>query len=145
MFATVLPPSLASMINVTFSVDLSALERSVAKGASCGESQAASHIVLLLLWLFKAIESALWPSSAFNEGFLRPAHHQPRSRRGSRGAIALQILAGIEAKPSPLKGLGILPIQIFRPFYGSVDNDPKTPKRINMYISMVRCALHTGG
>ena len=92
-----------SMINVTFSVDLSALERSVAKGACCGESQAASHIVLLLLWLFKAIESALWPSSAFNEGFLRPAHHQPRGRRGSRGAIALQILAGIEAKPSPFK------------------------------------------
>ena len=108
-----------SMINVTFSVDLSALERSVAKGACCGESQAASHIVLLLLlWLFKAIESALWPSSAFNEGFLRPAHHQPRGRRGSRGAIALQILAGIEAKPSPLKGLRIIPIQIFRPSYG---------------------------
>ena len=73
------------MINVTFSVDLSALERSFAKGACCGESQAASHIVLLLLWLFKAIESTLWPSSAFNEGFLRPAHYQPQGRRGSRG------------------------------------------------------------
>ena len=87
------------MINVTFSVDLSALERSVAKGACCGESQAASHIVLLLLlWLFKAIESALWPSSAFNEGFLRPAQHQPRGRREEGGGgIALQIFAGIEA------------------------------------------------
>ena len=107
------------MINVTFSVDLSALEQSFAKGACCGESQADSHIVLLLLWLFKAIESKLWPSSAFNEGFLRPAHHQPLGCRGSRGAISLQILAGIEAKnPCPLKGLGILPIQIIRPSYG---------------------------
>ena len=106
------------MINVTFSVDLSALERSVAKGASCGESQAASHIVLLLLWLFKAIESALWPSSAFNEGFLRPAHHQPRGRRGSRGAIALQILAGIEAKPSPLNDLEYYPSRFSKTSYG---------------------------
>ena len=43
---------------------------------------------------------------------------------GKKGTIVVQILAGIEAKPSPLKGLGILPIQIFRPSYARLE--PRT-------------------
>ena len=74
-------------------------------------------------FFFFGFSRPLNPRSGLRRPSTKASYGQPTINHGAVGevggpAIVLQILAGIDAKPSPLKGLGILPIQIFRPSYG---------------------------
>ena len=107
------------MINVTFSVDLSALERSLQK------ERAAVKVRQLRtsFFFFFGFSRPLNPRSGLRRPSTKASYGQPTINHGavgevSRGAIALKIWAGIEAKrkPSPLKGLGIFTHPDFQTF-----------------------------